>query len=369
MPMREHTENAYFAASNSYRGFISYFDEIFRREEIKHLYIIKGGPGTGKSRFMREVGESAAALGKTVEYYYCSSDQSSLDGVIIYSDDVSERSAIAIIDGTAPHSYDTVCPGAKEEIINLGQFWKSDILCGYGEEITKLGEKKSHHYTNAYSYLSASHSIKTLIDKHVLQYCDTEKMNEFVEDSLKDIEFSKGCGRVLPSLIDSIGTLGEVRYDSFSPNAEHVLCITDFCDSSALIFGRFFEKLHNLGIDLRVSYDPIEPDTINGIITEDGRFAVIKCDIDGDIEKEASVLKTYSCRKFSNFPSDKKEKSLVRHLIEMRNSLITLALSELGEAGRAHFDIESIYISAMDFDAKEKFSKKFRDELLSGRFF
>ena len=73
-------ERAYFAASNSHKGFISYFNEIFRSSQISHLYIIKGGPGTGKSRFIREIASDAEALGYDTEYYYCSSDQSSLDG-------------------------------------------------------------------------------------------------------------------------------------------------------------------------------------------------------------------------------------------------------------------------------------------------
>ena len=40
-------QKEYFAAVNSSRGFISFFDNIFAGRD--RLYIIKGGPGTGKS--------------------------------------------------------------------------------------------------------------------------------------------------------------------------------------------------------------------------------------------------------------------------------------------------------------------------------
>ena len=44
-----------FAASNSCEGFKSYYGEIFAGPGIERLYVIKGGPGTGKSHFMRTV--------------------------------------------------------------------------------------------------------------------------------------------------------------------------------------------------------------------------------------------------------------------------------------------------------------------------
>ena len=75
--------SAYFAAVNSGRGFVSLFEGIFFGESITRRYIIKGGPGTGKSSFMRRVGQRALGEGRGVEYYYCSSDTASLDGVVI----------------------------------------------------------------------------------------------------------------------------------------------------------------------------------------------------------------------------------------------------------------------------------------------
>ena len=41
--------STYFAAANSYRGFISYFDKIFPSTEFEKIFVLKGGPGTGKT--------------------------------------------------------------------------------------------------------------------------------------------------------------------------------------------------------------------------------------------------------------------------------------------------------------------------------
>ena len=61
-------ENAYFAASNSIKGFFSYYDEIFRAARVSRVFAVKGGPGTGKSRFLRDVAEYAQDRGWSCEY-------------------------------------------------------------------------------------------------------------------------------------------------------------------------------------------------------------------------------------------------------------------------------------------------------------
>ena len=42
--------------ANTAHGFVSYYDQILV-PKAKYLGIIKGGPGTGKSTFMRKIGE------------------------------------------------------------------------------------------------------------------------------------------------------------------------------------------------------------------------------------------------------------------------------------------------------------------------
>ena len=85
---------------------MSSFPQIFDPMAYRHIFIIKGGPGTGKSRFMNEIAADAEQNGHRVRYYYCSSDTASLDAITIPS------RGIAVLDGTAPHLTDPVYPGA-----------------------------------------------------------------------------------------------------------------------------------------------------------------------------------------------------------------------------------------------------------------
>ena len=56
--LRTDRKNSYFASANGFDGFRSLYDEIYRSEDFARVFVIKGGPGTGKSRFMAEVAEA-----------------------------------------------------------------------------------------------------------------------------------------------------------------------------------------------------------------------------------------------------------------------------------------------------------------------
>ena len=65
--MKESNRNylrKYFAAANTYTGFISYFDTVFDPEKFSRLYVLKGGPGTGKSSFMKKIANEFAIFFK-----------------------------------------------------------------------------------------------------------------------------------------------------------------------------------------------------------------------------------------------------------------------------------------------------------------
>lgn len=135
----------YLASANTSLGFKNCFDSI-NKHKNGFTYILKGGPGTGKSTIMKKIGNYFENKGYFVEYFYCSSDDNSLDGVKIKN--------ISIVDGTSPHVVEATLPNIKDKIINVGEYIsenvKQDKL-----KIEKLMEKKASCYTLAYSYFAA----------------------------------------------------------------------------------------------------------------------------------------------------------------------------------------------------------------------
>ena len=67
----EQKYNARFLGANTPEGFISLFDELYDPAEDWRAYIIKGGPGTGKSRLMRRVADELEQAGYTAQRVLC----------------------------------------------------------------------------------------------------------------------------------------------------------------------------------------------------------------------------------------------------------------------------------------------------------
>lgn len=95
MAKRGHIKRV-FPGANTACGFYSYYDYIID-ENAYRKYIIKGGPGVGKSSFMKKIGYEMVDMGYDIEFHQCSSDNNSVDAVVI------PKLKVAFVDGTAPH--------------------------------------------------------------------------------------------------------------------------------------------------------------------------------------------------------------------------------------------------------------------------
>ena len=117
----------YFLGANSPTGFYSLYDQLLPPEQASAIYILKGGPGCGKSTLMRRVAALAQEAGEPVEYI------------------VLPGKKAALVDGTAPH--DTaplghpakkvrICKGLRDQLLDgtstghgyLGHFCRTSYL-------------------------------------------------------------------------------------------------------------------------------------------------------------------------------------------------------------------------------------------------
>ena len=149
----------YLASANTTSGFNNKFYFINNNKNC-FTYILKGGPGTGKSTFMKNVGQYFENKNFDVEYFYCSSDSDSLDGVRIKN--------ISIVDGTAPHVTEATIPQVKEKIVNVGEYIGEKVYENK-KEIERRLELKAIAFKKAYLYLEALGKIfeeENLVAKH-----------------------------------------------------------------------------------------------------------------------------------------------------------------------------------------------------------
>ena len=105
-------------------GSLKLKEDVYKRqgENMRDLIVLKGGPGVGKSTFMRCIGKQAEEKGLQIEYIRCSGDPDSLDAVCL------PQLGVAVADGTAPHVVEPAYPAAVGRYVNLGQFYNVERL-------------------------------------------------------------------------------------------------------------------------------------------------------------------------------------------------------------------------------------------------
>ena len=344
-----------FAAANSGEGFISFYSDIFGNENIKRKYIIKGGPGTGKSYFMKKVAEFAKKRSAEIEYYRCSSDPRSLDGIII-------NKSIAVIDGTSPHTVDTDLPGARDEIVNLGQFWNSQFLTENFDSIDRLVKEKSAAYKRAYRYLSASLELEEINMSRLLPCVLEKKMLGAVKRIIDRIPAGSG-GRALAGIEDSIGMSGRVRFNSYLESANKVFVIDDYFNSAPLFLALVVKSGLVNENAMRVSYEPVSAKRLDAVyFSESGVCFVISKNIEDSSAYDGSRI---NMKRFVDNALLDGVKGEIRSNFRIANALLEASCDVLADAGKYHFKLEEIYKQSMDFEAMTAFTERFCRELSS----
>jgi len=214
----------FFLAANSCEGFISHFSDNYDCFDGWKAYIIKGGPGTGKSSFMKKTVAKCNENNINTILCPCSSDPNSLDGVII------DEKKIIILDGTAPHIVEPSYPGACENIINLGDYWNSSELYEKRDQIYDITLKNKLLHKAASRYLIAAGYILSDMIKITAPYVDVARVKGFA-DGLSNRVIPKkpsGNGKEWIRFICGITPEGIISYkDTIKDNYENIIVISD----------------------------------------------------------------------------------------------------------------------------------------------
>ncbi len=336
-----HRTQKYFIGSNTSSAFVFCGEGAF--EGIKRIYVIKGGPGTGKSTFLKRVAAAFENKGSSVEYYYCSSDPDSLDAITV------KDAGIAITDGTSPHVYEAKFPGAKEEYLNFGRFWDSESLGQKFDEIEELTVKKAKAFTSAYKYLSIAEKVWEEREGILLSCYDSQKAEAAVSRFMKTVGTGVGCC-LKKRQISALSMNGRVRFDTYENLSEKIIAVTDKRGAAPLILDEIVRQAAIMKLDTRVSYDPIM--RLEGVFFPEKKITVI-------VSPQGTVDKEINTERFIKNDLLSANRKRLRFLRALEEDLIGSAAEELAGAKDHHFTLEKIYSEAMDFEALENMCGEF----------
>lgn len=342
-----------FPGGNTYKGFHSFYDYIMPQEEANRIFCIKGGPGVGKSSFMKAIAKEFVEMGYDVELHHCSSDNNSLDGVVI------KQAKVALLDGTAPHVVDPKNPGAVDEIINFGDFWNEKGFAIERETIINFNKEVKGYFNSSYHYLMSAKEMQ-------------DDIEIAVEEAVDKIKFSKLLLNLKAELTDNIqasGQAGKERHlfdSAITPDGLWDYIETIIKDSYKCYF---FEGLHSKGIseilntlakeyllkgyDVEIYHQPLNPDRIQTLLIEKLGLAFT---INPKMEKKAYRVVNLDEVLIPEKLEGKIE--LINKDMVMKEMLLQEAYKRVYTAKKKHDDMEKSYVPQMDFAAVTEFRKK-----------
>lgn len=337
-----------FLGANTPQGFVSFFDELYNPYDKSSAYIIKGGPGTGKSTLMKKVARECRQRGLAVEKVYCSSDPHSLDGIIV------PELGISIADGTSPHTLEPKFPGACENIINTGAFWDKNKLREKGDEIRTLTLENSIHHRRSVKYLSAAGSIAEENIRITSAYIDTDKIDNFAfRFSMRELERKKNSqpGKRKKRFISALTPEGQVFLDKgIKALASRIIAIDDeYSGASCVLADRIGEIAVKNGYDVIFCHCPLKPRmACEHIIIHEKNLALVT--VRSAHKTSLEFDRIIHAKRFL-YEGVQEHMSYLRFNRRLIRELLNEAVSALKDAKATHDKLEKIYVDAMDFEA------------------
>lgn len=350
---------SFFLGANTSEGFYGLTGEWLRQQDDVRLFLIKGGPGTGKSTLMKAVCAKALQEDVPFERIFCSSDPSSLDGVLL------PTLHAAVLDATPPHPCELKYPGVCGRLVDMGQCWDERVLRQHQDEILQLSRANSAAHTACQRFLRAAGRLHS------------ENMQFALEntDLLRVIRLAKRmCARLLPEK-ETNGTVerrflsactpkGEVFfYDTLIDLCPHVIAVEDEDGAvSAAFMQTVLMEAADRGLSVIACPCILRPDaTPEHILLPELQLAFVTSDRHHPAPDCAQ--KHIRSERFTDHEKMRAQKNRCSFCRRAQDELLSGAVEKLDQAKELHDRLEAHYIAAMDFGKAEKIKVELLEEL------
>lgn len=331
----------FFLGALAPAGFHGYFDTLAAQKNLR-LYLIKSGPGCGKSTLMKQLAEAAHG---PVERIHCSSDPDSLDGALLWNYHAGA------LDATAPHTLEPAQPGARERVVSLYHTFDNRQLAAHAAEIDALFSRCGCLQARAARYIASASAL--LLDSRRTAACclDAEKAGRYAAGL---------AGRCLPKtgkegseqvrLLSAVTPKGILVFrDTVPVLADRILVLEDeYGAASRLILEHMRAEALRRGhqvITCRCAM--AQEDKIDHLLLPGLRLAILTSNSWHPMKFEGQ--QNVHCTRFADLDALRARRRRLQFNRKAAAELLAQASAMQREAKRSHDALEEYYKSAVDF--------------------
>lgn len=351
----------YYAGGNTARGFYSLYESNLAG--LSRLFILKGGPGTGKSTLMKKLGKEWNEKGYDIEYLHCSSDNDSIDGVIIRS------LGFGIVDGTAPHVIEPTLPGAVEEYVNLGVAWDSAKLQTKKTEIEKISAEMKAAFSGAYALFGEALRVHDEWEEIYIENMDFDKANALTEELLGKLYGDKKLTKVPDVRHRYLGAATPKGPVDFVPNLTEGLAVRYLIkgrpgSGKSTMLKKIAAEAENRGFDTEIYHCGFDPNSLDMVIVRELGFAIFDSTAPHEYFPERvndRVIDLYGTIIAPD--TDEKYETEIKDISKRYRDYMNHAIASLATAKSLHDELEEIYVNAMDYGKIDEITAELNDEI------
>lgn len=339
-----------FPGANTARGFVSFYDYLcFPRRE--RLFVMKGGPGVGKSTFMRSIGNALADEGFDIEFHNCSSDNGSLDGIY------APALGVGVLDGTAPHTVDPKHPGAIDEIVLLGDYWNQTALHQKSKPIIDGFTENARLFKVAYSCLAAA---QVHLQEYKSYYCDMGAIDmaglyrraRELADRIFAGRFAQQAGPSRHLFASAITPSGPLNYlETISDIiSDRYLIKGDSGTGKSKVMKLLFDEAVQRGFYTEAFHCSLDSDDIEHIVLPELHSVILTSEFPHNIDFAKDVfIMTIDTDLYVDTGVLARVRSDMDTAKQLYRSSLSRAVTYIARAKENHDALETFYIPNMDF--------------------
>ena len=347
----------YFLGAVSGGAFRTEFGRIIA-DSSYYTYILKGGPGTGKSSLMNRIAAHFEGEHKVIRYC-CSSDPASLDAVVIPS------LHTAVCDGTSPHVFEPLYPGVCQRYIDLGSLWDDGALMQSRTDIIAAADRNRSLLSRSQRFASAAADICSDTFRLGADCLLPDKLEAYASRTAKRL-FGKKTGGDGQKHIRRLTALTEhgflTHHETLSDYTAVYTVSDELCAAADYLLSRLADEACARGLDVILSPDQmLSAAAYQHLLTPSVRTAFIS----GRAAEECShpAAKRLSLMRFYSKELLTERRVRIRMNRRTADDLAAEAARTIRQAKLAHDELEAFYISAMDHPALDKLTGQLISEI------
>ena len=340
-------ETSFFLGANTASGFVSLYDG-FCRGEGDYLRIVKGGPGTGKSGFMRAIGREAARRGLDVEVVRCSGDPQSLDGVYLPS------LSLGWCDGTAPHAAEPGIFGVDSDYVNIGSCCRTPLSPADAARARVLTSAYKGKYARAYALLASAESVEKAFAPQAVGEKEAERAAAALCALVERLPQGDGP-RLRRRFAGAVSCEGVIEDRSSFELCKLIYLCEDGCGLGSCALERAGKAALEQGHDVILLLSPADGRSVDGILLQDVSAAFVRAKPRKVYE---NVHRVPLDRLIGDMETVKERRLALRAARREGERYLRAACETLREAKALHDELEAVYRPYMDFPALDALTAK-----------